>query len=316
MLRNTVFTGLIVLCTGGVASAAVTITVESQSTPGLPGFQSYTFTAVSDDPITAFDFVGDGRNDVSTGKGFFGSMNQVGLPVGPTIFEDFNVLIPIIGTPAGSQVSHDSQFKVVSTAVVVPPGLAEEGPNLLQAAWAWASPQGRNIPFAQVVVPGGELLNYRGTVTALVSGVQTDFNVSGVIGPIGEGFIVVVAANIGTRIRGSRINHQFHTASGALPIVWSNVVATTPTGSPPVNAPSLTSTGLLTWQSSALDARGTYHFDVMATNAAHSDIGRLTVVLIPEPATWLSFASCLGLLLGARRTRAVVPFGAPFRCVL
>ena len=99
---------------------------------------------------------------------------------------------------------------------------------------------------------------------------------------------------------GSLITHQF-ISIGVPPITWSNLVATTPNSGSPINAPMLTAGGLFTWQSDALDVPGTYHFDVTATNVSSSDVGRLTVVIVPEPATWLLFAA--GGLVGFPRVR-------------
>ena len=180
MLRKPILAVLTCLALATVSQATVTISTTSVDTPGLAGFKTWTVTAVSTDPITAIDFVGDGSNDTATGRGFFGPLNQVGLPTGPTIFEDGNILIPIVGTPAGSVVAHDSQFKVASTAVVVPPMLAEESATLLQGAWAWSAPQANSLAFAQIVTNG--TVNFRGAVTALVGGTQTDFAVNGTIG--------------------------------------------------------------------------------------------------------------------------------------
>src|SRR5688572_3402514 len=97
MLRKPILAVLTCLALATVSQATVTISTTSVDTPGLAGFKTWTVTAVSTDPITAIDFVGDGSNDAATGRGFFGPLNQVGLPTGPTIFEDGNILIPIVG---------------------------------------------------------------------------------------------------------------------------------------------------------------------------------------------------------------------------
>jgi PEP-CTERM motif len=180
MLRNTLAV-LAVLGLAATSQAGFVITTSSQPTTGLAGFNTWTVTATSDNGgITAVDFVGSGANSGATAKGFFGAMNQVN-PFGlPSIFQDNNGVM----IPAGANVSQDSQFSVLSSAVVVPPGLAEEGPAILQAAWAWSSPQALSLPIAQIVIPiaATGTVNYRGTMTALVQGVQTDFDVNGTIG--------------------------------------------------------------------------------------------------------------------------------------
>jgi hypothetical protein len=290
MLRNTFLSVLTCLALATVSQAAVTIESTSVDTPGLTGFKTWTVTAVSTDPITAFDFVGDGSNDSATGRGFFGPLSQVGLPTGPTIFEDGNVLIPIVGTPAGSQIAHDSQFKVLSSAVVVPPGLAEESATLLQATWAWSAAQGTSVPFAQITTNG--TVNFRGAVTALVNGVQTDFPVSGTLGGQAGVAPVVVDAAIGDRIQGNQVSHQFTTSAGSPAPTWGSLtpVAGNPT---PATPPTLTAGGLFTWDSRQ-SPYGSYAWDVTATNATGSDVGRLSITLIvPEPAT----ISLVGLML-------------------
>jgi hypothetical protein len=96
---------------------------------------------------------------------------------------------------------------------------------------------------------------------------------------------------------GSLVSHQFTTSFGDLPVIWSNLVSTRPT----VNAPTLSDSGLFSWQTSRLDAPGTYYFDVTATNDGGSDSGRLTVrlAIIPEPTAMLlaSVGICMSTFL-------------------
>jgi hypothetical protein len=114
---------------------------------------------------------------------------------------------------------------------------------------------------------------------------------------------IVVDVTMSGEIRpGSLITHQFTTSFGDLPVTWSNLMSTRPT----VNIPTLSESGLFSWQSTKLDVGGLYHFDVTATNAGGSDTGRLTLrlAIIPEPATFalLSLATCGSLIvLRARR---------------
>jgi hypothetical protein len=289
MLRNTFLSVLTVLTVAAATQAAVTISgnmaTDGVATPGLAGFKTYTITANSDDPITAVDFVGAGDNDPGTGRGFFGAMNQLTPPGGlSTVFQDANALIPILIPGANAQ--QDSQFSVLTAGVVVPPGLAEESGTLLQGAWAWSSPQGLSLPFAQIVIPDSNTngVAFRGAITALVNGVQTDFNVSGTVGggaPVTPP--VVVDVNLGNRIRGGVITHQFTTSQGSAPITFGNLVSNGP--GPLSNAPTLTGAGAFSWNSAGTNPLGTYTFDVTAMNAGGSDVGRLTVNLIPEPAT-------------------------------
>ena len=280
MLRYMCCAAMAVLTAAGPLSAAVGIVRdEGVPTPGLPGFKTITLSAVSDDPITAFDFVGDGGNDSATDYGFFGPMNHVN-PLGqPTVFQDFNDLFPSIG----ADVKQDSQFLVRSANVVMPPGFAEEGPNILQAAWAWPESPGVTIPFAQLVIAESDTptIFYRGAITALVNGVHTDFPVSNFPGPAPTPPVVVDVNSIDAT-RTTLINRMFETSHGTTPITWDNLVVTAPGGGSPVNVPSLSSTGEFNWQTSPTDTLGTYHFDVTATNVAGSDVGRLTINLLPS----------------------------------
>jgi hypothetical protein len=248
-------------------------------TPGMPGFKTITLSAVSDSPITAFDFVGDGGNDSAIDFGFFGPMNHIN-PLGQaTVFQDFNDLFPSIG----ADVKQDSQFLVRSANVVLPPGFAEEGPNILQAAWAWPESPGTTIPFAQLVIAEADTptIFYRGAITALVNGVHTDFPVSNFPGPAPTPPVVVDVNSIHAT-RGNLINRLFETSQGTSPITWDKLVVTSPGFGSPVSIPSLSSAGEFNWQTSPTDALGTYHFDVTATNAVGSDVGRLTINLLPS----------------------------------
>jgi hypothetical protein len=157
------------------AEAAVIILVRSAPATGLPGFTTHTLTATSDvsgELIHAVDFVGDGNNDPATGKGFFGPMYQHTFPL-PAIFKPDGIP-PLIPDLFPSR--DDSQFLVGSTTVVVPPGLAEEGPNLLQAAWAWSTPIGQSFELAQIVVSNASTtpVTYRGTFAVTRNGFIVD----------------------------------------------------------------------------------------------------------------------------------------------
>jgi hypothetical protein len=96
---------------------------------------------------------------------------------------------------------------------------------------------------------------------------------------------------------GSLVSHQFTTSFGDLPVVWSNLTSLRPT----VNLPTLSESGMFSWQTSGLDGGGLYHFDVTATNEGGSDTGRLTLrlAIIPEPSPvlLLLLASCAASLV-------------------
>lgn len=167
MIRQTVIAMVALLSLIAPAQAAVVVTHSGGvDLPNLPGYKSYTITATSTiagEQIQGVDFVGNKtNNDPATGKGFFGAMNQVGPPLINTTYTENNPLIPPLFP--GKSSAEDSQFLVSSVAsnVVVPGGLSEEGPNILQGIWAWTSPQGQSVPFAQLVIPSGGTVFYRG----------------------------------------------------------------------------------------------------------------------------------------------------------
>ena len=104
---------------------------------------------------------------------------------------------------------------------------------------------------------------------------------------------IVVDVTMGGEIRpGSLITDQFTTSFGDLPVTGSNLMSIRPS----VNTPTLSETGLFSWQTSRLDIGGLYLFDVTATNSGGSDVGRLTLrlAIIPEPSPFplLWLASC------------------------
>jgi hypothetical protein len=167
--------------------AAVSITTQLQPTPGLSGFTTAILTAVSDNsaqPILAFDFSGHpDDNNSATGKGFFGSMNHV-TPAGMAMIFSTN-WDPLIGFLVDAPIlrGQDSHFLINQTAVI--PGLPhqQEGPEILQAIWAYPEPQGLSVPFAHLVVPNAAAssVSYRGIVLVGEAGSSIELNVSGLI---------------------------------------------------------------------------------------------------------------------------------------
>jgi hypothetical protein len=169
------------LILAGTSQSGVIITTESMPAINMPGFTTYTLTATSDVPgelFAAVDFVRDGSNDPAKGRGFFGHMYYVPPPYG-------GILTPTgpIGVPPLGYVQNDSYFLVRSTEIVVPAGLAEEGSNFLQAAWAWRQPIGQSFELAQIVIPDNAIVTYRGVFTVNRNGTYLDLPaVSGTIG--------------------------------------------------------------------------------------------------------------------------------------
>jgi hypothetical protein len=117
---------------------------------------------------------------------------------------------------------------------------------------------------------------------------------------------IVVDVNFGDILQGSLVTHQFTTSFGDLPVTWSNLVSYKTT----VNPPTLSETGLFSWQTSKLDVGSLYHFDVTATNAGGSDTGRLTLrlAIIPEPTAIALLALGIGTSLFVPRARRRVAF--------
>jgi hypothetical protein len=99
--------------------------------------------------------------------------------------------------------------------------------------------------------------------------------------PIGVDPPVVVDVNFGDRVPGNIIDHTFTTSVGNPPITWVGLITSGP--GTPVNSPTLTSGGAFNWNSTG-SRLGQYNFDVTSANAGGSDVGRLTVNLVPEPA--------------------------------
>src|SRR5262245_44290340 len=164
-LAATLFVLLCLLSSGSRAAIFVTSDI-GVDTPNLPGFRTYIVTAtstVAGEQIQGVDFAGDGSNNPATGKGFFGAMNNLGTTPVSTVYQDNNAIIPPLFP--GKTAAQDSQFMVNSGAANVahPPGLDEEGPDILQGIWAWTEPQGQSVPIAQLVLPSGTNPLFRGS---------------------------------------------------------------------------------------------------------------------------------------------------------
>jgi len=179
MLRNTFFATLAVLGVAASSQAGVIISQQSAPTVGLAGFTTWTLTASSDNgaQIVGFDFASQPT------FGFFGSMNQVN-PVGqPTIFQDNNAFFAFVG----ADISQDSQFKYLKSAMTVPAGFESESSTQLRALFASAVGLGTSTAFVQLTIPNAAAgtVNYVGDIqTQLGTANPLDNRVSGSVGNV------------------------------------------------------------------------------------------------------------------------------------
>lgn len=161
------------------ANAGVVVTHSQSPTPGLPGFQTFIVTATSTipgEPIHVVDFIGDpDNNDPNTARGFVGPMNQVQIGGFATEFEDFFDLGTTVIPNADELRAMDSHFLYnSSTEVVVPAGFRKESNSLLRGLFAGTAPIGQTIEFAQIVVPNGSSVGYRGSFSHAQGGTIVD----------------------------------------------------------------------------------------------------------------------------------------------
>jgi hypothetical protein len=124
----------------------------------------------------------------------------------------------------------------------------------------------------------------------------------------------VVIDRVAGAYQGELVVLPFLTPEGTAPITYHDLIVAGPYDASPINAPMLSSTGELLWQTTTSDVLGWYYFDVTATNAFGTDKGRIILRLqIPEPAT----IAMLGLAILAvggfarRRNSGSVPNRAP-----
>jgi hypothetical protein len=294
MIREWLISQLTIFCTFAVAQGAVMVSQTSEPTPELPGFTTWTLTATSDVPgenIAAMDWAGDpAENDPATGLGFFGPVNQVN-PFGlPTVFETFNFLFDAVG----AEVKQDSQFLINTSQVSVPAGFAQEGSNILQAVWSWHNSPGLSVPFAQIVMSDVAALMYRGVIS-----INRGDEVARQLVSTHEGPPFALDANFSTF---DLIFEHLFTAVDEQPegLTWSNLTLISDTI--PGIAPTLSSEGQFTWQTTGSAFGNTYSWEATVTDIfGMTDVARLSIRLLPEPSTALVFAIGGGPLLLCRR---------------
>lgn len=230
MIRITTLASMAMFLLCATAShATVTISVSSQPTPGLPDYLTYTYTAVSTEPLLVFDFAGNGNSDPPTGKGFFSPMNQVN-PLGQTtVFADSNAFFAAVG----ADVLQDSQFLLkTKDATTTLNTRSFESANLLQGVWAWktSSSPGNTFPFAQIVAPASSPSPlYHGEIVTGTNGVNTLFRVGNF--PFSNNLPPVVTDSTISAVANDLINYRFQATDPDDPVdslTWSNFSFTGP----------------------------------------------------------------------------------------
>jgi hypothetical protein len=298
------------------ATVQAGVVINSVKGPSaLVGHSLWTLTAVSDnpnEPILGFDFSGDpDNNDPATGLGFFGSMGQVNPVNIATVYQDNNVFFPLVGR----NVNEDSQFLFNSNAVVPSAPASQEGPNILQATFAFADPQGLSVPFVQLVLPDRDSnISFRGDVLVGQSGQGTNRRVQSIGTPPLDFAPSVANLSDATDFFGETINLQpVDSVPGTPPVTWSELAG--PTYTPGFGArPDAPGLGSATWtwnpatqafQFKTLGATaGRYVWEGSASNAFGSDSYSISVDvyvgIIPEPATAV-FVGLIALAIGVVR---------------
>lgn len=180
----------------------------------------------------------------------------------------------------------------IFNATASPPPNAGLGLNVDTASrksWAALAPQAINTNYnlGNIAAPGLTKAFLLGDLTITTSGGFGTANVNGDLVYIGGAAVVppvVVDIPAFNRIQGAQISQTFTTSAGDAPITWGSL--TPVAGNPTVaTAPSLSAAGVFTWDSKQ-SPYGSYAWDVTATNAGGSDVGRISInLVVPEPAT-------------------------------
>jgi hypothetical protein len=145
-------------------------------------------------------------------------------------------------------------------------------------------------------------LRFGTQVAPLVSGKSTPAQASGNVGLLfpSNSLLNPVDSMLGSGQPGSAVHHQFIVNASVGAVTWSNLIVDGP-GLPAI-APILTDDGTFTWDSRN-SAAGTWTFQATATDLVGSAIARLTISLVPEPATMTHFSLAIVGLLGLARRR-------------
>ena len=117
------------------------------------------------------------------GRASSGQLNQVNPAGTTTLFStDWDDLIGFLIVDPLLR-SRDSHFLINNSAVIPGDPHRQEGPNILQAIWAYPEPQGLSVPFAHLVIPDAAAASvfYRGIVLVGQSASGVEVDVSGLI---------------------------------------------------------------------------------------------------------------------------------------
>jgi hypothetical protein len=117
------------------------------------------------------------------------------------------------------------------------------------------------------------------TIAALMVATTTSAGISQGVDPLTPP--VVKEKNLGNWQPGELVERQLTTPLSSPPVIWSDIVFVGPNDKSPTNMPTLSENGLLTWQTSTLDAMGSYHFEMKATNPA-------ILAVVPESQSYLA----------------------------
>jgi hypothetical protein len=287
MARYSILSTLVLLIlAASLSGASIRFEATSEPTPGLPGYNTYTLRAISDQPMQGFDFAGDGSNRAPHARGIFVHMNQVNPFGTPTVYSDNNAIINQVPSPDPNRYKQDSQFIVRTGDVVVPAGFAEESSYHLQGIWAHAAPVGLEFDIARLVIQTGVvgILPFRGVITTLEENTVIENHVGSSCPFFGECTPPQVIDSTMNAAAHSVVMHAFTATDADTPpefLGWTDFVFNGPgTAIQPTFDPE---TQAFRWDTMG-SRPGTYTAMVTAWNFFNSDTGTLTVHLVPESA--------------------------------
>lgn len=169
----------VVLMASPALAGVLNIYGSAAPTVDLPGYTTFTLSVETDvADIQGFDFLG---GEAVGDYGFFGAMNQLNPNGVATIFNDFNGAMPLVGRNS----AQDSQFMLSSSDLLsIRPS---ESASQLRGAFATFRPIGKAFSFAQIVVPDGDTVSFRGVLG--YDSQRTDLGLQEIAGQVGQGLL-------------------------------------------------------------------------------------------------------------------------------